>query len=134
MSLGNQKNLIIFAAIVAALLAGTVLVGGYANILPAASDTGTQVKACQVTGLTSGCPAQNSPAQSDQGCCPAKCCPDECDKCCCPPECCPDECDECCCPAECCPDECDKCCCPAECCPTEGNKGCCGEEGAGCCG
>ncbi len=101
MSLGKQKNLIIFVAVVATLLAVTALLGGYANVLSRASDTDLQVKAVQMTSQTSGRPVLNnsgefdvsccqaSQQESDVGCCPPKCCPDECDECCCPPKCCP---------------------------------------------
>lgn len=55
MSLKSPQNLLIIGAVVAALLAGTILLGNYANILPACSDTGSQAEAAQATGQTS-CP------------------------------------------------------------------------------
>jgi hypothetical protein len=45
MSLKNNKNLIIIAAVVVAVLAGTVLLGNYTNILSGSSEP----KACQAT-------------------------------------------------------------------------------------
>ncbi len=53
MSLKNPKNLLIIGAVIVALLAGTVLLAGYANILPARS--GSQAKTCPASGGTS-CP------------------------------------------------------------------------------
>ena len=55
MSLKNPKNLLIIGAVVAALLAGTILLGNYANILPASSDAGSQAKTSPAAGGTS-CP------------------------------------------------------------------------------
>ena len=48
MSIKNQKSLIVIAGVITALLAGTVLLGGYAKSVPAKSETGSQsqVKAC----------------------------------------------------------------------------------------
>ncbi|MHC4173735.1 MAG: hypothetical protein ACYTBX_13900 [Planctomycetota bacterium] len=94
MSLKNPKNLLIIGAVAAALLAGTILLGNYANILPAGSDTGSQAEASQATDQTS-CPmAKACPLESDakaccskeaEGSCPKKaegCCPKEADGCC----------------------------------------------------
>jgi len=122
MSLRKPKNLLIIGAVVVALLVGTVLLGNYANILPASSDNGSQVKACQAAGQTPWCLAQNSLGQSDIGCCPAQNSPGQSNEGCCPAKCCPDECENCC-----CPDECDKCCCPKLCSPGC-TKPCCAEE------
>ena len=47
MSLEKQKNLIIFGAVAAALLAGTVLVAGYTDMLPNRAKACDQVKPCQ---------------------------------------------------------------------------------------
>ncbi len=58
MSLKNPKHLLIIGAVVVALMVGTVLLGGYANILPGSSDTGSQAKTCPAAGGTS-CPAAN---------------------------------------------------------------------------
>ncbi|HUT45520.1 MAG TPA: hypothetical protein VMX36_04510 [Sedimentisphaerales bacterium] len=82
MSFKNPKNLIVVVSVVAALLAGTVLLGGYAISKPA--DTEAPVKACQATG--SGCPmmaaSAGCPKMADAGqtgmpcttCCPKPCC------------------------------------------------------------
>ena len=45
MSLKSPKNLVIFVGIVAALLVGTVLLGNYANIVTAESNTDSQATA-----------------------------------------------------------------------------------------
>jgi hypothetical protein len=133
MSLKKPKNLLIIGAVVVALLVGTVLLGNYANILPAGSDTGSQVKACQAKGQTPWCLAQNSLGQSDIGCCPAQNSPGQSNEGCCPAKCCPDDCENCCCPEKCCPDKCGKCCCP-KLCPPDCTKPCCAEQAStGCC-
>lgn len=48
MSIKNQKNVIVIAGVITALLAGTVLLGGYAKFAPAKAQTDStvQVKAC----------------------------------------------------------------------------------------
>ena len=133
MSLKKPKNLLIIGAVIVALLVGTVLLGNYANILPAGSDTGSQVKACQATGQTPWCLAQNSLGQSDIGCCPAQNSPGQSNEGCCPAKCCPDDCENCCCPEKCCPNKCGKCCCPKLCLP-DCTKPCCAEQAStGCC-
>ncbi len=143
MSLKNQQNLLIIGAVVAALLAGTILLGNYANILPTGSDSGAQVQAYQPTDHTP-CPgpkadfaeAENAKgycslkikAVSDEKTCPLgrtePCCAEEGEGCCCPKKaegCCPKEAEGCC-PKEaegCCPKEAEDCC-PKEakpCCP-----------------
>ncbi len=94
MSLKTPKNLLIIGAVVAALLAGTILLGNYANILAACSDTGSQAEASQATDQTS-CPmAKACPLGSD-----AKACPLGCTKPCCAEKaegCCPAEAKPCC--------------------------------------
>jgi len=52
MSFKNPRNLIAVVSVIAALLAGTVLLGGYANSNAAENDA--PVKACQ--GKMAGCP------------------------------------------------------------------------------
>jgi len=97
MSLKNPQNLLIIGAVVAALLAGTILLGNYANILPAGSDTGSQaetqnVKACP-REAAAGFDAKTCPlgrtepccAEEAEGCCPKKaedCCPKVAEGCC----------------------------------------------------
>lgn len=49
MNVEKQKNLVVFLAVVAALLAGTVLLGSYTDILGAAPDAGSQVKTCSAS-------------------------------------------------------------------------------------
>jgi len=133
MSLKTPQNLLIIGAVVAALLAGTILLGNYANILPACLNTGSQAEAAQATGQTS-CPmakahlaeAQNVKAcpREDAAGFDAKTCPLGRTEPCCAEEgedCCPKKAEGC------CPKEAEGCCpklaassCPAEaktCCP-----------------
>ncbi len=129
MSLKNPKNLLIIGAVVVALMAGTVLLANYANILPGSSDADSQVEASPATGQMPWCSVQNSLGQSDIGCCPAQNSPGQSDEGCCPPKCCPDDCENCCCPEKCCPNKCGKCCCPKVC-PPDCTKPCCAGEAA----
>ena len=85
MSIKIPQNLLIIGAVVAALLAGTILLGNYANIVPCKSYAALQVKAGQVP------------------CCPAESCPDKCCITCPQAQNCPDKCCADCCPADCCP-------------------------------
>ena len=144
MSLKNPKHLLIIGAVVTALMVGTVLLGSYANILPARSGAGSQAKTCPAAGGTS-CPmakavfaenaevtcAQKAAAGFDAEACPlgrtepccagdvteslcGKTCPLDCTKPCCAGEAAPD-----CCPMPCPPD------CTEPCCPEEAAPGCC---------
>jgi len=117
MSLKNPKNLLIIGAVIVALLAGTVLLASYANILPARSGAGSQAKTCPAAGGTTCCGAKISSNENVQvafaqqtgagflgrtepccagepvpDCCP-KTCPPDCTKPCCAgeaaPDCCP---------------------------------------------
>lgn len=97
MSIKYPKNVIVGVSIVAALLGATVLLGGYANIKPAVTDSQAPVKACQASG--SFCPAMAQPASqamaaaqmvstdhSGKPCttvCPKPCCADDAPKGCC---------------------------------------------------
>lgn len=141
MSLGKQKNLIIFGAVVAALLAGSVLVAGYANILPGRAKADEQVKACPLGGAAVTCAAKAETAgfaqvvaatQADlpQACCgavkPAGAC--------CNPGA---DCDSCEKPARYCGEPCPPGC-PKPCCPLGAPKVCCGQPkpadvAGGCC-
>lgn len=111
MSLKNTKNLLIIGAVLVGLLAGTVLLGNYTNILSAKSDTDSKPTTCQAEAST-GCPAtiactaQNAniestlmasseavektcPTDGTKGCsaekgiCPKTDCPPDCTKPCC---------------------------------------------------
>ena len=137
MSLKNPRNLLIIGAVVIALLAGTVLLASYANILPARSGAGSQVT-YQATDHTP-CPgpkAHFAQAENAEGYCSlktkavsdAEACPlGRTEPCCAgeaPPECCPKP----------CPPDCTKPCCAGEAapsgCPMAGmsaaaNTGCC---------
>jgi len=137
MSLKNPRNLLIIGAVVMALLAGTVLLANYANILPARFNTGSQAKACPAAGGTM-CPAaktvffaenaevtyaQKTGAGFDAKACPLgrtePCCAGEA-----PPDCCPKP----------CPPDCTKPCCAGEAapsgCPMAGTSA---AAEAGCC-
>ena len=122
MSFKNPKNLIVVVSVVAALLAGTVLLGGYASSKQA--DSEAPIKGCQSTEGKGCCPAMansatfatvSGPVQtatSSSGtpcttCCPKPCCAE--DGCCENP-----------CPIP----------CPKPCCAEDGPKGCCGTAGA----
>lgn len=108
MSFKNPKKLIVVGVVVAALLAGTVLLGGYAISNAAVSDTEAPVKACQATESSGCCPAKanaeantaanstvfalvsgevqtatdssGTPSTTD---CPKPCCGEDCPKPCC---------------------------------------------------
>lgn len=111
MSFKNPKNLIVVISVIAALMAGTVLLGGYANSKPA--DNEAPVKACQ--GNMAGCPMMTQMASTDGSGTP---CTTGCPKPCCAGEnaegCCENPC-----PIP----------CPKPCCAEDGPKGCCGMDG-----
>ena len=126
MSFKNPKNLIVVVSVVAALMAGTVLLGGYAN--SNAADNEAPVKACQ--GDMGGCQMMaNSDAfatvsgevQTETGCLKTPC------KTSCPKPCCAGENAEGCCDNP-CPIPC-----PKPCCAEDGPKGSCGTAGASGC-
>ena len=117
MSIKYPKNLIVGVSVIAALLAGTVLLGGYASSKPA--DSEAPIIACK--GSTGGCPMMAAQAESTG--CPKTPCIEGCPKPCCASEnaegCCDNPC-----PFD----------CPKPCCAEEGQKGCCGTaEAKGCC-
>jgi len=137
MSLKNTKNLIIIAAVVVAVLAGTVLLGNYTNILSTGSDTGSQPKACQATGSTACTASQAVFAQNAEIECAgktecgsvAKTCPADASKpCCAVTGSCPKESGSC--PKTACEEGCTKpCCVETGSCPkseaTAATAGCC---------
>jgi hypothetical protein len=113
MSLKNTKNLLIIAAVVVALMAGTVLLGSYTKIL----STDSQSKTCQAT-KGQGCPASQVlfAANANEKCTKkaecgsvAKTCPLDPTKACCAVEGTPG-----CCPKTICPPDCTKPCCAGE--------------------
>lgn len=126
MSLKNTKNLVIIAAVAVALLAGTVLLGNYTNIL----STGSQPKTCQATKNAACTASQAALAENAEGDCTRKAecgsdtktCPQDSTKPCCAQEASKD-----------CPPDCAKRCCAGEaapsCCPksdaTAVKTGCC---------
>jgi hypothetical protein len=134
MSIKNTKNLLIISAVLVAVLAGTVLLGNYTNILSARSDNGSQPKACQAKA-SACCPASQAMiaentnmmgAQTAEGNAVAKTCPlDSTKPCCaekgnCPKTDCPPDCTKPCCSGEdkpaCCPKS-DASAAPSGCCP-----------------
>lgn len=135
MSLKNRKNLVIFVSVVAALLVGTVLLGGYTNLVPAGSDTAVQVKAfhptgcgacCTVGANLAACPKASGAEQTSKSCCGQPCTLG------CPKPCCSGDATINCCGKP-CPLPCPKPCCPGEaatgCCVMTEQSACC----AGCC-
>jgi hypothetical protein len=127
MSVKNHKNLIVVAGVVAALLAGTVLLGGYAKSVPAKSDTSSQVQA------KGGCPMMSAYlAESGEVSCPhlakagfnAEACPMGRTEPCCAED--P--------PQDCCGTPCPPGC-PKPCCAQEASAGCCADaaDAAGAC-
>ena len=111
MSFKNPRNLIVVISVVAALMAGTVLLGGYANSKPA--DTEVPVKACQ--GNMAGCPMMAQMASTDGSGMP---CTTGCPKPCCAGGNAEGICENPC-PIP----------CPKPCCAEDGPKGCCGMDG-----
>ena len=112
MSFKNPKSLILVVSAVAALMAATVLLGGYAGSNAAATDSEAPVKACKASGDMAGCPMMAAQSEST-GCSEKPCCSEK------PAEgCCEKPCAE----------DCEKPCCaekPAEgCCGTAGATGC----------
>ena len=109
MSLKNTKNLMIIGAVVVALLAGTVLLGNYTNILSSGSQSKTcqektsaccaAAKTCTVEKAECGSVAKTCPLDPTKPCCavegtcPKTECPPDCTKPCCAienaPACCP---------------------------------------------
>jgi len=112
MSFKNPRNLIAVISVIAALMAGTVLLGGYANSKPA--DNVAPAKACQ--GNMGGCPMMAQMASTDGSGTPCTTG--------CPKPCCADGNAEGCCENP-CPIPC-----PKPCCVEDGPKGCCGTAGA----
>ena len=127
MSIKNPRNLIAVVSVIAALMAGTVLFGGFANSKPA--DNEAPVKACQgkmagcpMTAQTASCPKMDAAQMastdgSGTPCttgCPKPCCAGgDVEGCCDNP-----------CPIP----------CPKPCCEEDAPKGCCGTaEAKGCC-
>ena len=126
MSIKNPKNLIAVVSLVAALMAGTVLLGGFAN--SNAADNEAPVKACQ--GKMAGCPMtaqmasspQMMAAQADSAGCSGTPCTTGCPKPCCAGGDAEGICENPC-PIP----------CPKPCCSEDDPKGCCGTAGAAGC-
>jgi len=128
MSFKNPRDLIAVISVIAALMAGTVLLGGYANSKPAEATYEAPIKACQALG--GGCPMMAGSAtcpkmmvaQAESTGCSGMPCMTGCPKPCCAGE-----------NAEGC---CDNPCpfpCPKPCCAEDGPMGCCGTAGAAGC-
>lgn len=131
MSLKKPRNLLIISAVVVALLAGTVLLGNYTNILSAGSETGSQPKTCQATKSATCQASQAFFAENAEGECTrkadsgsdAKTCTPDCAKPCCAKEasktCSPD------CTKPCCAGEAKTGCCPKADATVAAKTGCC---------
>ena len=121
MSLKYPKNVIVGVSVIAALLAATVLLGGYANSKPADTQSPEKVGCCPASGA--GCPMMAMQAEST-GCSKMPCAEG------CPKPCCAGENAEGCCDNP-CPIPCPKPCCAEEgCCGTAEAKECCAAEAA----
>jgi hypothetical protein len=128
MSFKYPKNVIVGVSVIAALLAGTVLLGGYAGSQPA--DTEAPAKACQASASKGCCPSMAKTAswpqvaaQTESTGCTKTPCTEGCPKPCCAGENVEGACDNPC-PIP----------CPKPCCAEEGQKNCCGTaEAKGCC-
>jgi hypothetical protein len=84
MSFKNQKNLVVVGVIVAGLLAGTALLGGYAKFVPAKSDASLgsafDAGACPLGRMGPCCAEQAEPSCCGEPCppdCPKPCCAKE---------------------------------------------------------
>ena len=122
MSFKNPRNLIAVVSVIAALMAGTVLLGSYANSNSA--DNEAPAKACQggmggcpMTAQTASCPKMMA-AQADSAGCSGTPCTTGCPKPCCVGGNADGVCDNPC-PIP----------CPKPCCAEDGPKGCCGTTG-----
>ena len=123
MSARNQKNLIVVGSVIAALLAGTVLLGGYAKLAPAKLESNIEAKGCPGCPMVQGATSQAYLAENAEASCPGQAMAAF------NPETCPAGRTEPCC-AEDAPKDCS-----AEPCPPDCPKPCCAEqvEAAGCC-
>lgn len=86
MSFKNPRNLIVVVSVVAALMAGTVLLGGYANSKPVVNEAPakagmTSSGCCPMMAQTASCPKMADQAESTA--CDMKPCATECPKPCC---------------------------------------------------
>ena len=121
MSFKYPKNVIYGVSVVAALMAATVLLGGYANNKTAAAEDPVKQGCCPVTGKMIACP-QMMPVEAKSTDCNKTPCTEGC-----PKPCCTGENDE---------GVCDNPCpipCPKPCCAENTSKGCCGmADSTGC--
>ena len=113
MSFKNPKNLIVIIGVIAALMAGTVLLGGYASSKPADMESLAKVGCCPMMAGLAECQKMMAAQVEMTGCSETPCMTD------CPKPCCAEG-SECCCDNP-CPVPCTKPCC------AEG--GCCGSAG-----
>ncbi len=107
MSFKYPKNVIVGVSIVAALLAATVLLGGYASSQSADTEAPVKQGCCPATGKMAACPQMAAMQAESTGCpktpcmmgCPKPCCAGEnaegcCDNPCpipCPKPCCAED-------------------------------------------
>lgn len=119
MNIKYPKNVIVTFSVIAALLGATVLLGGYANSKPVATESPATHGCCPAMGQMSGCP-QMMAAQTESTGCSKTPCTEVCPKPCCEKEgCCDDP----------CPIPCPKpCCAEGGCCVKAEAKGCCAAE------
>ncbi len=131
MSIKAPKNIVILGVVIAAVLACTVLLANYSNILPAGADDTAQVKSCQAGAGGPACGMASAQKQA-LACCAAQSCPSDCDKACCAEggqAVCPLGVRKPCCPAadaKACPPDCDKPCCAKKGDAADSIEGCCG--------
>jgi hypothetical protein len=121
MSFKYPKNVIVGVGVVAALLAVTVLLGGYANSKPASTEAPANVGCCPAMGKMAECP-QMMAMQAETTGCPRTPCAEGCPKPCCAGENAEGVCDNPC-PIP----------CPKPCCAEDAPQGCCGTAGATSC-
>ena len=122
MNIKYPKNAIVVFSVIAALIGATVLLAGYANSKPVATESPTKAGNCPAMGKMAGCPHMMT-AQAETTDCSKTPCTDGCPKPCCASEnaegCCDNPC-----PIP----------CPKPCCAEDAPKGCCGTaEVKGCC-
>lgn len=125
MSFRNHKNLVVVVGVIIALLAGTVLLGGYAKFAPAKQEVSSPVQVkgcCPMMGAQSAQDGKASSANMAKAAFNAETCPAGRTEPCCeedpPQDCCGKPC-----PAD----------CPKPCCAAEGAASDCANSTSGCC-
>ena len=122
MSIKYPKNVVVGVSVVAALLAATVLFGGFAGSQATNAEAPEKVGCCPVTSKVGTCPKMAA-AKAESTDCTKTPCTEGCPKPCCAGEDTEGVCDNPC-PIP----------CPKPCCAEDAPKGCCGTtEAKGCC-